>query len=184
MTRKSKARYGLKRTYKINPTVKALRSALFLGLATAAAAPAAQAGVCVSVVNDVICAGDFTNTLDSWNELSVADPFDPTTIELDANVSVYDQDGVFAWNFDDLSLINDGNIIAEGGLWSGSITGIYAEAGNGALDFTNNGWIIADKEDTYWYSNGRAVGADLEADYGITAVNNGLISGSAVDGDA
>ena len=40
MTRKSKARYGLKRTYKINPTVKALRSALFLGLATAAAAPA------------------------------------------------------------------------------------------------------------------------------------------------
>lgn len=187
MTRKSKARYGLNRTYKISPTVKALRSALFLGLATAAAAPAAQAGVCVNVVNDVICAGDFNSTLDSWdgNELAVVNPFDPTTIELDANVTVYDQDGVFAWNFDDLSLQNDGNVIAEGGGSSlGKMVGIYAEASGGSLDFTNNGWVIADKDDTYWYAGGVAVGVELQADYGITAVNNGLIAGHAVDDNA
>ena len=35
MTRKSKARYGLKRTYRINPTVKALRAALMAGVLAA-----------------------------------------------------------------------------------------------------------------------------------------------------
>ena len=43
MTRKSKARYGMNRTYKLNAAVKALRSALFAGMAMAAVAPAAQA---------------------------------------------------------------------------------------------------------------------------------------------
>ena len=40
MTRKSKARYGLKRTYRINPTVKALRAALMAGVLAASVAPA------------------------------------------------------------------------------------------------------------------------------------------------
>ena len=39
MTRKSKARYGLKRTYKLNPTVKALRNALMAGMLVASVAP-------------------------------------------------------------------------------------------------------------------------------------------------
>lgn len=182
MTRKSKARYGLKRTYKINPTVKALRSALFLGLATAAAAPAVQAGTCVKVVNQVICAGDFNTTLDSWNELSVVDPFDPAIVELDADVSVYAEGAVNAWNEDDLTLITEGTLIAEAG-WSdlGWIYGVRADANNGSLDFTNNGWVIADKDDGYWGYSGWAVGAYLQADEGITAVNNGLIAGTVVD---
>ena len=70
MTRKSKARYNLSRTYKVSQTVKALRRALALGLATAVIAPAAQA-TCISIVNDVFCFGDFADTtLDSWNELA------------------------------------------------------------------------------------------------------------------
>lgn len=182
MTRKSKARYGLKRTYKINPTVKALRSALFLGLATAAAAPAAQAGTCVKVVNQVICAGDFTGTLDSWNELSVVDPFDPAIVELDANVTAYAEAAVDAWNIDNLTLINDGNLISESGVNNlGSMAALYAESTDGSVDFTNNGWIISNKGDTYLSNYGASSGAVLDAKYGITAVNNGLIAGTSYD---
>ena len=65
MTRKSKARFNLNRTYKVSQTVKALRRALALGFATAAVAPAAQAGTCISVVNDVFCVGYFGDTRSS-----------------------------------------------------------------------------------------------------------------------
>ncbi|GAB3002735.1 hypothetical protein GCM10010960_16150 [Arenimonas maotaiensis] len=183
MTRKSKARYGLKRTYKINPTVKALRSALFLGLATAAAAPAAQAGTCVRVVNQVVCAGDFDQqTLDSWNELAVVDPFDPAIVELDANVTVYAEMAVDAWNIDNLTLINDGNLISESGWYNtGSMAALYAESSDGSVDFTNNGWIISNKGDTLISNYGASTGAVLDAKYGVTAVNNGLIAGTSYD---
>jgi outer membrane autotransporter protein len=43
MTRKSKARYGLKRTYRVNPTVKALRAALMTAMLATAASQAAAA---------------------------------------------------------------------------------------------------------------------------------------------
>jgi hypothetical protein len=46
MTRKSKARYGMSRTYKLTPAARALRAALFAGVAVATVAPGAQAGTC------------------------------------------------------------------------------------------------------------------------------------------
>ena len=54
MTRKSKARYGMNRTYKLNPAVKALRNALFAGMTLAAVAPGAQAA-CTEVGNVITC---------------------------------------------------------------------------------------------------------------------------------
>ena len=86
MTRKSKARYGMNRTYKLNAAVKALRSALFAGMAMAAVAPAAQAA-CTVVDNTITCTGAFGSTL-NFGPGDVALPFDPTIIQLDAGTDI------------------------------------------------------------------------------------------------
>ena len=60
MTRKSKARYGLKRTYRINPTVKALRAALLAGVMAASLAPTAATAAPFRdvVIEDDVAVGD------------------------------------------------------------------------------------------------------------------------------
>ena len=59
MTRKSKARYGLNRTYRVSPTVKALRAAMMAGLLASAstaafAAPPLDIPVDEQLLGDVI----------------------------------------------------------------------------------------------------------------------------------
>jgi hypothetical protein len=109
MTRKSRARYGLSRTYKINPTVRALRNALLASLALAGAASSAQAACVEDPANVVTCSGAFTSTLDSAGELLVTNPADPASIILDdtTDVTTTDQFGVNVSNSGDLTLVSD-----------------------------------------------------------------------------
>ena len=67
MTNKSKARHGIRGSYrfKLNPTTRAIRSAFALGLALATSGTAlAAAGVCdTSLTPAIYCEGDFTDTI-------------------------------------------------------------------------------------------------------------------------
>ncbi|MEY2867582.1 MAG: hypothetical protein RIQ43_1608, partial [Pseudomonadota bacterium] len=181
MTRKSKARYNLNRTYKVSQTVKALRRALALGLATAVVAPAAQAGTCISVINDVFCFGDFGDTtLDSWNELSVYDTFDPATVEFDGSIYTNNDEGIIAWNNSDLAFGNDGSVIARD--WNApfnynsgnNMTGVYAESFQGDVTFDNTGVIAVVRDNGNWGAN--AIAARVEAAQDITVTNSGFIA--------
>ena len=187
MTRKSKARFNLNRTYKVSQTVRALRRALALGLATAAVAPAAQAGVCVSVVNDVFCVGDFGDTtLDSWNELSVYDTFDPATVEMDGTIYTDNGSGIIAWNQDDMTFTNDGVVLVNDSpyaYFSYDRVGVYAESLQGNVTFVNTG-VIAAVENSYNVGNSVTRGARVEAAYNATVTNSGFIASENDGGQA
>ena len=167
MTRKSKARYGLNRTYKLNPAVKALRNALFAGITMAAIAPGAQA-TCVEVANTVTCSGIFGGTLTSGGDLLVSLPFDPATIILDdTTVITALGGGVNAVNSNDLTIISDAIIDAYG---PGYVAGIYALSQFGDTSVTNNGTITA-----YSYGGG-AAGIVAVSNYNdVSVTNNGSI---------
>ncbi|WP_297802058.1 hypothetical protein, partial [Arenimonas sp. GDDSR-1] len=181
MTRKSKARYNLNRTYKVSQTVKALRRALALGLATAVVAPAAQAGTCISVINDVFCFGDFgDDTLDSWTsgELAVYDTFDPATVEMDGSIYTDNTEGMVVWNNNDLTFINDGFVIVnDSGAQYNSYNrvGVYAESFQGDVSFENTG-VIAVVEDSGNWGSSFTVGARIEAAQDITVTNSSFIA--------
>ena len=176
MTRKSKARYNLNRTYKVSQTVKALRRALALGLATAVVAPAAQAGTCISVINDVFCFGDFGDTtLDSGNELAVYDTFDPATVEMDGNIYTDNYAGMIVFNEADLTFNNDGNVILNdsGASW-GNHTGVDVDSFQGDVTFDNSGVIAVVKDSSGWGGNG--IAARVVAAQDITVTNTGFIA--------
>ncbi|WP_395770156.1 hypothetical protein [Arenimonas sp.] len=179
MTRKSKARFNLNRTYKVSQTVKALRRALALGLATAVVAPAAQAGTCISVINDVFCFGDFgDDTLDSWNELSVDDTFDPATVEMDGSIYTDNTAGMVVWNDADLAFVNDGFVIVNDNVYqtnSYNRVGVYAESFQGDVTFDNTG-VIAAVENSGNNFSSFTVGARVEAAQDITITNSGFIA--------
>ena len=179
MTRKSKARYNLNRTYKVSQTVKALRRALALGLATAVVAPAAQAGTCISVINDVFCFGDFGDTtLDSWNELAVYDTFDPATVEMDGTIYTDNDRGIIAWNNDDMTFNNDGAVLVNDSpyqYFSYNRVGVYAESFQGDVTFDNTG-VIAVVENSNNFGERFTIGARVEAAQDITITNSGFIA--------
>ena len=187
MTRKSKARFNLNRTYKVSQTVKALRRALALGLATAVVAPAAQAGVCVSVVNDVFCVGDFGDTtLDSWNELSVYDTFDPATVEMDGTIYTDNDSGIIAWNQDDMTFTNDGVVLVNDSPYASfsyDRVGVYAESLQGNVTFVNTGAIAA-VENSGNVNSSVTRGARVEAADNATVTNSGFIASENDGGQA
>ncbi len=172
MTRKSKARYGMNRTYKLNAAVKALRSALFAGMAMAAVAPAAQAA-CTSVDNVITCSGAFGGTGLSFNPGDVALPFDLTTIILD-DTTVITSTGNFglrASSYMDLDIVSDADITVS---TAGYAAGIFAVSYYGDTDVTNNGDISATS------SGNTAQGITALAQYGdVSVTNNGSIIASA-----
>ena len=177
MTRKSKARYGMNRTYKLNAAVKALRSALFAGMAMAAVAPAAQAA-CTVVDNTITCTGAFGSTL-NFGPGDVALPFDPTIIQLDAgtDIDVIGDFGVNAFSLMDLSLVNDGSINVYNEF--GNAIGIYALSQYGDTEVINNGSISATS-----YS-GSVAGIVAVSAYGdASASNDFFINTYTVYGDA
>ena len=143
MTRKSKARFGMTRTYKLNPAVKALRAALFAGVALAAVAPSAQAA-CVVVGNSVTCTGFFDRTVNNGDEWTVVTPADLASILFDSNsdISVFNsQFGVNASNAGSISAINDGHITVYNQL--GAAVGFAISSPNGDVEAENNGFINA-----------------------------------------
>lgn len=117
MTRKSKARYGLKRTYRVNPTVKALRAALMAGLLATASSAALAAPPPVDIGIEYFQGGDVTVT-------------NPADLYAEA---VYAAGGIVAISYyGDVDITNDGTIGAQAGYYGGSAlaAGIYAEAGD------------------------------------------------------
>ncbi|MEY3372292.1 MAG: hypothetical protein RLZZ537_760, partial [Pseudomonadota bacterium] len=180
MTRKSKARYNLNRTYKVSQTVKALRRALALGLATAVVAPAAQAGTCITVINDVFCFGDFGDTtLQSGNgyALDVFDTFDPATVEMDGSIYTDNTEGMVVWNDNDLTFVNDGFVVIndDNGDWnSANRTGVSAVSFQGDVSFENTG-VIAVVQDGGNWGERFTVGARVEAAQDITVTNSGIV---------
>ena len=187
MTRKSKARFNLNRTYKVSQTVKALRRALALGLATAAVAPAAQAGTCISVVNDVFCVGYFGDTtLDSANELSVYDTFDPATVEMDGSIYTDNTQGMVVFNDANLTLVNDGLVLINdynNDTYSANRTGIFAESFLGNVSFENTG-VIAAVSDGDNYGESFTIGVRIEAADDVTVTNSGFIAAENDGGQA
>jgi hypothetical protein len=164
MTRKSKARYGLKRTYRVNPTVKALRAALMAGLLASASTIALAAPPPVDIGIEYFEAGD----------ILVNNPTDLYAY------AVYAAGGIVAISdYGDVDISNGGNITVEAGYYTGYdalAAGIYAEAGLDA-SVANTGDI-----DAYAYaSNGgpaRALGI-----YAHAGIYGGGISTVQNDGD-
>ena len=178
MTRKSKARYGMNRTYKLNPAVKALRNALFAGMALAAVAPGAQAA-CTEVGNVFTCTGAFGGTI-NFGPGDVTIPFDPTTVILDSTVTVnvLGNFGVDAYSYNDLTLVSDGDISVSS-IYGGPAIGIQAISNFGDASATNNGTIYADGK------YGPAIGMIAVSNYGdSSATNTGDITAIAQSYDA
>lgn len=195
MTRKSKARYGLKRTYKINPTVKALRSALFLGLTAAAASQSALAAdECIVLGSNVQCVGATNDTIDNWEIEYPDSPVDLTTVTFATsfNSVVLNGNGVdiSVWGNDDLRINNLGSIIVvddqnDAGDVGWTLYGVRADANDGGITFNNSdsGTVLVDVDtNNYWVypwnqeNNGPAVGVDLYGEDFATVTNAGLIS--------
>lgn len=163
MTRKSKARYGLKRTYRVNPTVKALRAALMAGLLASASTVALAAPPPVDIAIEYFEAGDIT----------VVNPATDLYAE-----AIYAAGGIVAISdYGDVDISNDGNISARAGYYYGYdalAAGIYAEAGYDAT-VVNTGDI-----DAYAYGSyggpARALGIYAAAGtyygYGLSDVQN------------
>lgn len=129
MTRKSKARYGLKRTYRVNPTVKALRAALMAGLLATASSAALAAPPPVDIGIEYFQGGDVTVT-------------NPADLYAEA---IYAAGGIVAISYyGDVDITNDGTIGAQAGYYGGSAlaAGIYAEAGDD-VTVVNSGDIDA-----------------------------------------
>lgn len=137
MTRKSKARYGLKRTYRVNPTVKALRAALMAGLLASASTVALAAPPPVDIAIEYFEAGDIT----------VVNPSTDLYAE-----AIYAAGGIVAISdYGDVDITNDGNITADAGYYYGYnalAAGIYAEAGYDAT-VANTGDIDANAYGSY-----------------------------------
>ncbi|MGL4835347.1 MAG: hypothetical protein ACRCXH_13110, partial [Shewanella sp.] len=148
MTRKSKARYGMNRTYKLNPAVKALRNALFAGMALAAVAPSAQA-TCTEVGNVITCSNEVGPISFGPGDFTL--PFDPTTVILDATNNIVSnlQFGVLASGNNDMSLVNLGSIDVS---YYGSAYGMISLSNFGDALVENQGSV-----NVYSY-NGTAVG--------------------------
>ena len=173
MTRKSKARFGMTRTYKLNPAVKALRAALFAGVAVAAVAPSAQAA-CVVVGNSVTCTGFFGSTVNNGDEWTVVTPADLASILFDSNsnISVFNsQFGVNASNAGSISAINNGDITVYNQL--GAAVGFAISSPGGDVEAENNGSINAIS--TVSYARG-ILASSINGD--ITASNTGSIYAS------
>lgn len=169
MTRKSKARYGLKRTYRVNPTVKALRAALMAGLMATASTAALAAPPPVDIAIEYFEPGDIT----------VVNP--ATDLYADA---IYAAGGIVAISYyGDVDISNGGSISASAGYYYGYdalAAGIYAEAGYDAT-VVNTGDI-----DAYAYgSNGgpaRALGIYARSGTdggGVTDISNEGAIGTA-----
>jgi hypothetical protein len=159
MTRKSKARYGLNRTYRVSPTVKALRAALMAGLLASASTAALAAPPPVDIGIGYFQAGDIT----------VVNPSTDLYVE-----GIYRAGGIVAISYyGDVDISNDGNISAIAGYYGNSAlaVGIYAEAGYDAT-VVNTGDI-----DAYAYGySARALGIYAVAGsydgYGLNDVQN------------
>jgi Autotransporter beta-domain len=163
MTRKSKARYGLKRTYRVNPTVKALRAALMAGLLASASTVALAAPPPVDIAIEYFEAGDIT----------VVNPGTDLYAE-----AIYAAGGIVAISdYGDVDISNDGNISASAGYYYGYdalAAGIYAEAGYDA-SVANTGDISAYAYGSYG-GPARALGIYAAAgaynDYGDAEIQN------------
>jgi hypothetical protein len=159
MTRKSKARYGLNRTYRVSPTVKALRAAMMAGLLASASTVALAAPPPVDIGIGYFEAGDIT----------VVNPSTDLYVE-----GIYRAGGVVAISdYGDVDISNDGTISALAGYYGNSAlaAGIYAEAGYDAT-VVNTGGI-----DAYAYGySASALGiyavAGAYDGYGLSDVQN------------
>lgn len=168
MTRKSKARYGLKRTYKLNPTVKALRNALMASVMAASIAPSVAVaappqyhvpinfqGFGAQIVNNF---GDVSANAQNIGAAIVA-------ISQDNNAAVYNE-GILS-------------VIVDAGLYnyygdSALAAGIYvASLGDSTVYNTGGATVIANainSGDAQAY--GIAVGANYSNVGGIADVHN------------
>ncbi|MFM6989449.1 MAG: hypothetical protein ACKOXG_12430 [Arenimonas sp.] len=192
MTRKNRARYGLSRTYKVSTTTKALRNALFIGLAAAAAAPMAQADTCMTIGSTAYCNGYTSETINVGDEL----PWDPSVVEFGGALFVdgWNEHGVWIDAWGQLEITNNGGSVqVDNDEWSwGNLVGVYAEtngASNDSIVFENlNGSIFVDMDvnarqvnwngddpDYWWSTNGDATAVRLEASDDITVTNTGFI---------
>ena len=135
MTRKSKARYGLKRTYRINPTVKALRAALLAGVMAASLAPsAATAAPFRDVVIEDIAPVDDAFVYNEEELAALAENIAAGIVAF----SVYGDAGVV--NHGDISAVADASLGLNGN--SAMAAGVYAYAKYDAV-IVNDGDISA-----------------------------------------
>lgn len=184
MTRKSKARYGMQRTYKLNPTVKALRNALLAGIMAASLAPsvATAAPPFFDVpVNYQGFAGQYVyNYGDVYaNAQNIAAAIAAISSGYDASV----------YNTGNLSVIADAGLYNEFGDFA-LAAGIYVASAAGDSSVSNYGsaTVIANAiNDGNADAYGIAVGARYSNVGGYAEVHNEgniNVSANAESGDA
>lgn len=202
MTRKSKARYGLKRTYRVNPTVKALRAALMAGLLATASTAALAAPPPGDIAIEYFSGGDISinNPADQYAEaiyyaggiVAISDYGDVDIINdgnLGARAGYYGYDalaaGIYAVAGDDTTVVNTGDIDAYAfsyipGYGSRAL-GIYAVAGteySGAEASVQNDGAITTSSYSSQYSQSAGITA-ISLSSGVTVDNSGQIVSTA-----
>lgn len=203
MTRKSKARYGLKRTYRINPTVKALRAALLAGVMAASLAPTAATAAPLRdvVIEDIAPVDDAfvyneeelaalaeniavgIVAFSSGGDAGVVNHGDISAVA-DASLGLYGNSalaaGVYALAKYDAVIVNDGDVTATATAeanGSAQAFGLWA-FGFESATVENDGDIEVSA--TSEYGNATAAGI-YAASYGETAVDNaGSITATAL----
>lgn len=204
MTRKSKARYGLNRTYRVSPTVKALRAAMMAGLLASAstaafAAPAQDIAIDEQLLGDVIITNPDDLTAVATNiavairgtsatgnvDITNTGDLDATADNLVGNYFYYGYDatavGIYAYAYTggDVDVVNSGDISTLSYSYANGVAqsfGIAAFAGTGDITIENEGNLTAS---AYSYDVALAAGIYVNTDGDISIDNSGQIVATA-----